>query len=201
MTSENSTGQGSVHGRVCPNCGHRNRRGVIFCEECGIQVGTGAPPLSAQLATVQIGDHTGDTDENIVETVQMEGVKADIRPGTSVFEPNMVLRLEIEGVNEPLFLRPFDKKQIIFGRQDLDNAANNPDVDLMPYGGYNKGISRRHAALLLKGKRLSLIDLDSSNGTFLNEDSLEPHEPYQLRDGDDIQMGNLLMHITFQASA
>jgi len=50
-------------------------------------------------------------------------------------------------------------------------------------------------------RRLSIIDLDSSNGTFLNEDTLEPHEPYQLRDGDDLQMGNLLMHITFQASA
>jgi pSer/pThr/pTyr-binding forkhead associated (FHA) protein len=60
------------------------------------------------------------------------------------------------------------------------------------------GISRRHAALMLNGKRLTVMDLRSSNGTYINDALLDPMEAHQLRDGDMLRMGQLEMRVSFQ---
>jgi pSer/pThr/pTyr-binding forkhead associated (FHA) protein len=40
-----------------------------------------------------------------------------------------------------------------------------------------------------------LIDLESTNGTLLNNYRLSPHEPYPLHSGDEIRFGDLLVHL------
>jgi len=49
-------------------------------------------------------------------------------------------------------------------------------------------ISRRHAALLLKDQALWVQDLNSSNGTFVNDIRIEQEK--QLHDGDIVQFAN-----------
>ncbi|MGU3311595.1 FHA domain-containing protein [Acinetobacter sp. M5A5_2a] len=49
-------------------------------------------------------------------------------------------------------------------------------------------ISRRHAALLLKDQLLWVQDLNSSNGTFINDISIEQEK--QLHDGDIVQFAS-----------
>lgn len=53
------------------------------------------------------------------------------------------------------------------------------------------GISRRHARILVDKDRVVLEDLDSKNGTFLNEERLEG--PGVLQDGDTFRLGRLLL--------
>jgi pSer/pThr/pTyr-binding forkhead associated (FHA) protein len=75
-----------------------------------------------------------------------------------------------------------------------------PDVDLTAYAGYRMGVSRRHAAVRLQDKQLHLSDLGSSNGTFINGARLIAHRPYQLRDGDEIRLGQMVLRIFFQSN-
>jgi pSer/pThr/pTyr-binding forkhead associated (FHA) protein len=109
----------------------------------------------------------------------------------------MVLRIEIEGGATPILVYP--KQEIIFGRRD-PTSGGMPDVDLTPYAGYRMGVSRRHAAIRLQDKRLDVSDLGSSNGTFLNGTRLSAHRPYQLRDGDEIRLGQMVMRVFFQTN-
>lgn len=53
----------------------------------------------------------------------------------------------------------------------------------------NKGISRKHACIQLEGKSFYLMDLHSTNHTFLNGWELIPGEKRLLRDGDVIMVG------------
>ncbi|MBN1266384.1 MAG: FHA domain-containing protein [Anaerolineales bacterium] len=51
-------------------------------------------------------------------------------------------------------------------------------------------ISRNHAHLILDGSRLELIDLGSTNGTFLNSELLEKNQTAVLEAGDEIRFGD-----------
>jgi pSer/pThr/pTyr-binding forkhead associated (FHA) protein len=51
-------------------------------------------------------------------------------------------------------------------------------------------ISRHHARLLLTGEKLEVIDLGSTNGTFVNEEQLEPNQPAVLKEGDQVRFGD-----------
>lgn len=118
------------------------------------------------------------------------------RRGTPVFETTMLLSLEVSKDESPVVLRLPQERPLIFGRDDPD-SGQRPDIDLVPYGAYHRGVSRHHAALELAGKRLLLRDLSSANGTFLNGVRLDPHETHQIRDGDRLRMANLTVDVYF----
>lgn len=54
-------------------------------------------------------------------------------------------------------------------------------------------ISRRHAALLLKDQQLWVQDLNSSNGTFVNDTRIE--QEVQLEDGDMLQFASFVFSV------
>jgi pSer/pThr/pTyr-binding forkhead associated (FHA) protein len=67
----------------------------------------------------------------------------------------------------------------------------------MAHGGREKGVSRLHAALYRIGYMLSIVDLESTNGTYRNGVRLVPNRPRVLIDGDELCFGNMLFHIHF----
>jgi hypothetical protein len=177
--------------QACPNCGHSNRVGVIFCENCGTNLVTGKQPI---LGTRDLVKDREEDAGHPLDTKESQAIKS---AGSGVFTDDMVLRIEIEGGLSPMLVYP--KVEIIFGRRD-PSSGNQPDVDLTGYAGYRMGVSRRHAALRLHDNRLDVSDLGSSNGTFLNGQRLGAHQPYQVRDGDEIRLGQMVFKLFFQSS-
>lgn len=53
------------------------------------------------------------------------------------------------------------------------------------------GISKRHAIIEEKESSYQVMDLNSTNGTFLNGELLNPMEPYTLMNGDKITLANI----------
>lgn len=99
-----------------------------------------------------------------------------------------VVELTIQGT--PLTVRMEVKNRIIIGRSDLSDNLY-PDLDLTPYGGLQKGVSRQHAAIIAETDRLLIIDLESTNGTFINSERLQANKPFRLRHGDEIHIGQI----------
>ncbi len=56
----------------------------------------------------------------------------------------------------------------------------------------SKRVSREHARIRREGRKLFLEDLDSTNGTFLNDQRIQ--SPVVLRDGDRILIGDAVFH-------
>src|ERR671938_10583 len=50
--------------------------------------------------------------------------------------------------------------------------------------------SSHHAELRPEGQRYSIVDLKSTNGTFVNDQRLEPYQPRPLNTGDVIRIGD-----------
>lgn len=173
-------------GITCPTCGHRNRPGILLCENCGTNLTTGVKSSVGTRDLMKEQDKGGEDAQKAVETA-----------GGAAFTEDMVLRIEIEGGSTPMLVYP--KQEIIMGRRD-PNTGGMPDVDLTAYAGYRMGVSRRHAAIRLQDKQLNVSDLGSSNGTFLNGTRLNAHRPYQLKDGDEVRLGQMVLRLYFQSS-
>jgi hypothetical protein len=70
-----------------------------------------------------------------------------------------------------------------------------PDIDLTPYQAYANGVSRLHAVLKREGKRVFVMDLGSSNGTYLNGKRLAPNVDQTVNHGDMLALGKLKIQI------
>lgn len=74
------------------------------------------------------------------------------------------------------------ERDMLVGRhQDADILLQSADI------------SRRHAALLLKGEQLWVQDLNSSNGTFINDTRVE--QETALNDGDILQFASFVFSV------
>lgn len=115
---------------------------------------------------------------------------------TAIFTDTTKLRIDVSESASPLVVDVVG--EMVVGRGD--NATDyRPEIDMTPYGAYRLGLSRRHAILKRDGDSLYLVDLGSRNGTLLNGQKLSPDEPQQLRDGDEIRLGNLTFQVAFQS--
>jgi signal transduction histidine kinase/pSer/pThr/pTyr-binding forkhead associated (FHA) protein len=77
--------------------------------------------------------------------------------------------------------------EAVLGRgQDGENL-----VDLTPYEAEKFGVSRHHAMLRPTITNLFVIDLDSTNGTWLNGRPIGVNTPYSLGNGDILTLGSL----------
>lgn len=77
----------------------------------------------------------------------------------------------------------------VFGRGA--NNPDSPDLDLTNLGAMERGVSRRHAMLRPTPHKLYLIDLGSTNGTFVNAIPVSRGMAQTLRTHDAISFGGL----------
>ena len=78
----------------------------------------------------------------------------------------------------------------IIGRSD-SSTHYLPDIDLATFGAREKGLSRRHAALVSHRDHVHIIDLGSMNGTFVNGKRLPANVAYGLSKGDKLTFASL----------
>ncbi|RMF81760.1 MAG: FHA domain-containing protein [Chloroflexi bacterium] len=169
--------------KTCVECGHDNVVGVFFCEDCGTpfyQSGGGGGSGAVTLQTI---------DANTRQLLRKNF------EGTTLLSPEQDVLLHFPKNPEPVILPPL--KQVVFGRSTKDHNTN-PHFDLTEYGAYRYGVSRLHAVIQREEEQLVLVDLRSTNGTYLNGERLAPHESRIVRNGDQISFGKLLMYVYFQ---
>ncbi len=163
----------------CPNCQRDNLEGALFCEECGLSLW---------------GDAQGEVSTRKLDEESNEfSVKSGW--GTATFQDRNEVIIHIRDTAEPVTIYP--GAEFLIGRHDSASGIV-PDLDMTPFGALEKGVSRIHAALRRGEEVLSIVDLDSANGTFLNGQRLAAHQPRLLRDGDEIRLGKLVMRIYFK---
>jgi CheY-like chemotaxis protein len=126
-----------------------------------------------QLAEEKAREHAGAEDENIIPWV-----------------------IELRVIGTPDIIRAPVAERITFGRSDA-NQNINPEIDLSVYDGQRKGVSRKHARLIMRDNRLVIEDLGSSNGTYVNGQHIGVLTPVRVRDGDQLKLGSLSLQVHF----
>lgn len=118
------------------------------------------------------------------------------RPHTKLLGPQWRIRFKINEQEITLDL----KSVIIIGRI-ADEDDRRIGLDLTPFDAYKHGVSRQHAAITPHEGSLFMEDLGSTNGTRINGFKLEPRRKYRLRDGDEVEIGQIHTLIQFVGPA
>lgn len=160
---------------ICPVCQRRNRSDELKCAFCG-------ETLRRPFMLVKPEKPVEHTEQGHLEYLLHHYYDA--------------LILYIAGQKQSLVLE--HAEQVILGRQI--EPQNAPVIDLVDYGAHNLGVSRQHACISHSDQRYFIHDLQSANGTFVNEKRLEPEEPCQLHNGDLVRLGQLLLFVYFNTN-
>ena len=91
----------------------------------------------------------------------------------------------IEGPDKGL-VRKIEKASVILGRQGADISLNDPEI------------SRQHCLLEVKDSYVNLKDLDSTNGTFFED---ERARAAMLLDGGEFRIGSSIIRVNFTKKA
>jgi hypothetical protein len=168
----------------CWNCGADQFDGSIFCSECG----AGLMEQARRETTASLGQRTITSDDELPSepTIVHAPVSENI---------NQVFSLVVLNSGQRLLLDT--DKDLIVGRKD-DKRGISPDVDLSNHGGYDAGVSRKHARLSLRGGTCMIEDLGSANGTFINSRQVPPNQPTAINPGDELRLGTLLLRVEFR---
>jgi hypothetical protein len=166
---------------ACPFCGHENEVGALLCSKCHAMLI--APPLDGG----QLPSETYHPPETLPPP------RRHLTRQLRLLGPNAVA-LYFDDIADPLILDI--TREAVLGRYS-ERSKDQPRIDLTQYGGYEKGVSRLHAVLRREGNGLSIEDLGSSNGTFVNSNRLAPYTKYVLKSGDRIKIGQIFVEIYF----
>lgn len=100
----------------------------------------------------------------------------------------------VAGFDEPIAV--VVQSRITIGRRS-GSTSRRPHVDLERYGAFEAGVSRIHAALYRSDDGFQLEDLNSSNGTFIQDQQLTPGEKIPLENATEIVLGTLPVRVFF----
>lgn len=103
--------------------------------------------------------------------------------------------IEVRIVGTTSTLQKQVRGQMLLGRADF--GTTQPEIDLTPFRGFENGVSRKHALILIKENRLMLKDLNSTNGTRLNNALCNPGQEYPLQHGDELMLGRMRLQMLF----
>ena len=197
---------------TCPQCGASAIPGEAFCDNCGAPLNAPSRPVaSAPAPSYNAGVPPQPTYPAPQPSNYGSGQPAPAYtpppapaytpppapaytppPAPTYTQRNALAPAQLVVASSGAALPLPNAAQATIGRAD---AVSNffPDIDLTPNGALDNGVGRRHARLFVQNGQVMIEDMDSTNGTMLNNQKLAARQPQPLRNGDQITLGKLLL--------
>jgi hypothetical protein len=201
----------------CPFCGFENEDGVAFCDQCKSELGVAAelpkaaPPEEILAVATPISEPAVISEPSapaepllssepipLAEPMPPSAPAAEkpaapaVEAKAGVLPPDAKPRLVVIrgvkiGVEYPIY-----EGENFIGRTDEKPV----DIDLEDQEDPERiWSSRQHACIIFKDGILTIEDLNSSNGTFVNRTRVYPGQKRQLNPNDVIQIGTVQMKV------
>ncbi len=164
----------------CPSCRLANAEGSIFCLDCG----------------TKLIDFDGQVTQSIKFSTKEMQFSTPATKHIPTTNPNAWGSLHVMDTGQVLPLQ--ERSEFTMGRVSEDQPIM-PDIDLSVYKAYAGGVSRLHAVIKREGQQVIVMDLGSSNGTYVNGKRLNPNIEHAIKHGDVITLGKLKMQVLLRS--
>jgi FHA domain len=206
----------------CSECGYENMDGLDYCDGCGAKLaaaaGSSAPaPAAAAPEAAPAAAPTEGTDANAAppsadgapaaeaEAPPSEAPTGEIKPeaapesaptaaaaGAPFKAKLSVVRGGRKGQEFPL-----EDGNNLVGRWDPETGSF-PEVDLDADDPEAK-ISRKHALIRIDAGKITIEDIGSLNGTYVNrQPRLSPGSPAEIKAGDEVIIGKTFLKLVVE---
>lgn len=179
----------------CPNCKTKLKKGTNYCHACGAKVsgntgntGKGVyDPLADTGGAAVVEDVV--EEEVIIRKDNTQGLS----DGTTVLgaDPGGTTVLGSEELEAPVFpylIREKTEEKISVNKPSFRIGAERKYVDY--WVNDNSTVSRSHADILTREKRYFIIDLNSTNKTYVDGRAIPVEKEIELFDGTRIRLSN-----------
>jgi pSer/pThr/pTyr-binding forkhead associated (FHA) protein len=166
---------------ICPNCHHQEYAGALFCSEC-----------AAQLVVMEKNYVVGATDIISDSEIDLLATRREKSQGIKPQGEEIHLKIMVDGS----MVKLSGTREFTIGR-GVKGQLILPDIDLGLYDAFSLGVSRLHAVMKLNQDMVIIMDLGSSNGTWINGHRIEPHVESELSHGDIVALGKLQFEVLF----
>jgi pSer/pThr/pTyr-binding forkhead associated (FHA) protein len=135
--------------------------------------------------------------QKIYTTETLQEAKRDTGQIKPLPHVHLQSRISLNMIESGQILPLADRTEYTLGRS-AEGQPIVPDVDLSPHNAYANGVSRLHAVLKLIRDQIIIMDLGSSNGTYLNGSRLPPYLETPVVHGDVIYLGKLKIQVLIE---
>jgi len=187
---------------LCPNCLHKEMIGAVFCSECGAQLifedglSTNTMPVTAPAEAANVHPDQTQFIDGELSTAELSEQALIGKAAPIPAAPTTGARLALNLLSANKVIPLPESGELILGRVS-EGQSVIPDIDLGPYKAYEAGVSRMHATLIISRDHITVMDLESANGTRLNGTLLSPNIPYPVKNGDILTLGKFKIQIVF----
>jgi FHA domain len=206
----------------CGECGYENMDGLDYCDGCGAKLPAGAgssaaapaaaaseaAPAATPAASTDAAPaaETASAEAPAGETPKSEAPTGEIKPeaapesapataaaaGAPFKAKLAVVRGGRKGQEFPL-----EDGNNLVGRWDPETGSF-PEVDLDADDPEAK-ISRKHALIRIEGGKITIEDIGSLNGTYVNrQPRLSPGSPAEIKSGDEVIIGKTFLKLVVE---
>lgn len=171
---------------ACTHCGKELRPGDKFCQYCGQQVtaeSSGEPAyVAAAYSPMSSPQSYSSPQSRPAPTPAAPSTPLGSSAASSAGQARLVVR--ISPTAEPGAVVDDGEREFVLDGRDIA-IGRAPSCDIVLAG--DQLASRRHALLRSKDGGYTIVDLGSSNGTYINDQEIHAETP--LQDGDRITIG------------
>jgi hypothetical protein len=202
----------------CTECGYENMDGLDYCDGCGAKLAAAAPGAAAPTPAPAPSDgapaeapkaEATSSETPAAEAPKSEAPTGDLNkpaPEPSAPTPSpapsgeaaafkakfVVVRGGRKGQEFPL-----EDGNNLIGRWDPETGSF-PEVDLDADDPEAK-ISRKHALTRIEGGKITVEDIGSLNGTYVNRGTrLQPGTPAEIKNGDEVIIGKTFLKLVVE---
>lgn len=160
----------------CVHCGMANDPQTKTCSKCGQELPPAMPPVTRIIERAPLLMQVENLSKDVFH--RDAGVLLQFLPSGTCMHSTVIVPLTL-------------------GREE-SGPASSEMFDLSSFNALRHGVSRHHCQLQRRDNHLVVVDLNSTNGTYLNGQRLKSFEEHVLSHGDELVLGTLHVTLFFQ---
>ena len=192
--------------KICPECGTKNPPDVSDCINCDLDL-MSVPVTDEQQEASKISAKTKPADKNILVKVcsecgeknlsnarkcskcgeDLSDIVATPETGASSAQKINSAQHALQSLDDAINIKV--EREVVIGREH----------ELKNYLAAKNFVSRRHCRLTLEGDELFIEDLNSANGTYVNNEKI--FRKTKLSKGDEVGLGGAIFNGSRQDKA
>ena len=185
----------------CPYCQFDNEDGALFCEQCKSDLG-GVAAAEAVPVAAAVAVEAAPMEAMVAEAAPVEAAAVEAAVAAAPAAPPAAAGAPLPAGSQPKLVVIRGQKinaeyPVYEGLNFIGRADEKPvDIDLEDQEPPDRiWSSRQHAFITYENGSLTIEDLNSSNGTFVNRARIYPGQKCPLNVGDVVQIGTVQMKL------